>query len=66
MPNADHFGFSDELVNSPRALGKMGKMVFFPPVNCVVLHERKRASGIRNNPARYPGISQVRFVVWLI
>lgn len=45
MPNTDHFGVSDVLVNSPRAFGKMGKMVIVPPVNCVGLHERKWVFG---------------------
>src|SRR5690606_31362834 len=44
VPGTDHFRVCNELVNSPRTLGKFGKMVIFPPMNRVVLHEREGAS----------------------
>jgi len=44
MPDTDHFGVSDILVNSPRTFRQSGKMVVLPAMNRVVLDEREGTS----------------------
>ena len=66
MPDTDHFGVSDVLVNSPRPIGKFGKMMIFPAMHGIVLHEGKGALIRRDYPARYPRIAYVFLIVGFI
>jgi len=52
MPDSDHVRIADVLVDPSRTLWKMCKVMLFPPVDGVILHEGKWTSINRNDAAR--------------
>ncbi len=42
MSDTDHVGLTNKLIDPPGSLGKIGEMVLFPSMHCIILHEGKR------------------------